>query len=297
MTNPFLDPNRVRAALNGLGLRPSKEFGQNFLIDQEALHAVVDAADLQPDDTVIEVGPGLGVLTHELVAHAGRVIAIEVEARFASRLEDAFRTPKLQIVRQDVLRVAPGELVGTTPYKLVANLPYQITSGILRHFLEAAAPPMLTVVMVQWEVAQRIVARPPDMSVLAHSVQIYAEPEIIARVPAASFFPAPKVDSAVLRLRRRARLAVDVDDVNGLFRVIKAGFLQARKKLGNALPHGLAGFGMRIEKGEALAVLDDADIDPNRRAETLTLREWARIYQALQERQANLATQAEAPSS
>ncbi|MFL5806913.1 MAG: ribosomal RNA small subunit methyltransferase A [Roseiflexaceae bacterium] len=160
-------------------------------------------------------------------------------------------------------------------------MPYAITSAALRHFLEAGHKPSLMVVLVQWEVAQRITARPGDLSVLAHSVQIYAEPEIVERVPAGSFFPEPAVDSAVLRLRVRPRPAVEVDDVNKLLRVIKAGFLHARKKLSNALPSGLASIGTRVEKEQVIAALEGAGVDPGRRAETLTLEEWANVYQRL----------------
>jgi 16S rRNA (adenine1518-N6/adenine1519-N6)-dimethyltransferase len=139
------------------------------------------------------------------------------------------------------------------------------------------------VVMVQWEVAKRIVATPPDMSMLAHSVQLYAQPEIIARVPASSFLPSPKVASAVLRLRRHAALPVAVDDVHAFFRTIKAGFLQARKQLGNALPTGLSGMGVKRPKEQVVDVLRAAGIDPMRRAETLTLDEWARVHNLLQQ--------------
>lgn len=282
MNNPYITPGRVRAALNALDLRPSKELGQNFLIDPGALDQIVTAAEIVPDDIVIEVGPGLGVLTHELVRRSGRVIAIELDRRLAARLGEEFHyAPNLEIVNNDVVKVDPGALVGDQPYKVVANLPYQITSAIIRHFLEISPPPHLLVIMVQLEVAQRIVARPPDMSVLAHSVQFYAEPEIVARVPAASFLPAPRVDSAILRLRRRAQPAVQVDDVNAFFRTIKAGFLQARKKLSNALPTGLAGMNIRIDKDQAIAILRDSGVDPDRRAETLTINEWAEIHRRL----------------
>jgi 16S rRNA (adenine1518-N6/adenine1519-N6)-dimethyltransferase len=287
MNNPYILPGRVRAALNSLDLRPSRELGQNFLVDPGALQQIVEAAMLAADDTVVEVGPGLGVLTYELVQRAGRVIAIELDKRLAARLSSEFaQATNLRVIQADVMRV---DLVaaldaGTSPaYKVVANLPYQITSAIIRHFLEAAAAPELLVIMVQWEVAQRIVARPPEMSVLAHSVQFYAEPEIVTRVPAASFMPAPKVDSAVLRLRRRSRPAVQVDDVDALFRTIKAGFLQARKKLSNALPAGLASMGVKIEKDAALRLLESAGVEPHRRAETLTLDEWARVHAVLQQ--------------
>jgi len=280
--NPYLDPGRVRAALTALGIRPSRELGQNFLIDGEALGEIVRAAELTSSNTVVEVGPGLGVLTYELVREAGRVVAIEFDRRMAMRLKDELGATNLDVVEGDVLRVAPETLFDVgTPYKVVANLPYQITSAILRHFLEARQAPDLMVVMVQWEVAERIVALPPDMSVLAHSVQIYAEPEIVTRVPAASFIPPPQVDSAVLRLRRRDALLVDVGDVNALFRVVKAGFLHARKKLGNSLPNGLAAMGIGVGKERAIAALERCGVDPSRRAETLTLAEWAAVYREL----------------
>jgi 16S rRNA (adenine1518-N6/adenine1519-N6)-dimethyltransferase len=283
MSNPYLDPTRIRAALNAIDVRPSRDRGQNFLIDAAALQAVVDAAELTPDDMVIEVGPGLGVLTYELVQRAGRVISIELDKRLATRLEAEFGgRSNLQIVQSDVLRTRPRDLLGgDVPYKVVANLPYQITSAVLRHFLEAEPAPQLMVVMVQWEVAQRVVAQPPDMSVLAHSVQFYAAPDIVARVPAAAFMPSPKIDSAVLRLRRHTQPPVAVDDADAFFKTIKAGFLQARKQLGNALPSGLRSMGRKRDKEDVLHALQTAGIDPMRRAETLTLQEWARVHAQL----------------
>jgi 16S rRNA (adenine1518-N6/adenine1519-N6)-dimethyltransferase len=304
--NPYLNPERVRAALRALDLRPSRSMGQNFLIDPEALATIVAAAELTSADTVIEVGPGLGVLTWELVRRAGHVYAVELDKRLAARLREEFADAPLTIVQADVLKVTPGDIqsaVGSSqpsalslqpsalslqpsalspqPYKLVANLPYAITAPVLRHFLEAAAPPALSVVLVQWEVAERITAQAGDLSVLAHSVQIYTEPEIVARVPARSFFPAPAVDSAILRMRRRPALAVPVDNVDNLFRVIKAGFLHTRKQLGNALPKGLAAMGFTTSREQAHAALAAAGVDPTRRAETLSLREWAALYEHL----------------
>ena len=303
MENPYITPTRVRAALRALDLRPTRGMGQNFLIDPDALGAIVGAAELTSDNTVIEVGPGLGVLTWELLNHAGHVVAVELDRRLADRLREEFIDhPKLTIVQGDILNLAPEQLLGDhrppttdhrsyanddspssavsrrSSYKVVANLPYAITSAALRHFLEAAHKPDLMVVLVQWEVAKRIAAGPGDLSVLAHSVQIYAEPEILARVPASSFWPAPAVDSAVLRLRMRPQPAVEVE-IRPLLRLIKAGFLQARKKLSNALPTGLAAMGVRIDKLHAVAALEAAGVDPNRRAETVTLEEWVRVYQ------------------
>lgn len=308
MENPYITPTRVRAALRALELRPTRGMGQNFLIDSDALGAIIGAAELTPNSTVIEVGPGLGVLTWELLNHAGHVIAVELDRRLAARLAEEFPDhPKLTIIQSDILNITPEEILATenwglgagsatevsasqppTPnsqlpaYNVVANLPYAITSAALRHFLEAAHKPELMVVLVQWEVAERIAARPGDLSVLAHSVQIYAEPEILARVPASSFWPAPAVDSAVLRLRMRPRPAVDVA-ITPLLRLIKAGFLQARKKLSNALPTGLTAMGQRIDKQHAIAALEAAGVDPNRRAETLTLEEWVRVYQQIRD--------------
>lgn len=306
MNNPYLDPLRVRAALRSLDIRPSRGMGQNFLTDQNALDAIVEAAELSAADLVVEVGPGLGVLTWELTRRAGLTLAVELDKRLVARLQTEFAAAPLRIVQSDVLRLStaailqaasqemaqPTERVESKglaprdlrpgPYKLVSNLPYAITAPVLRHFLEGAPPPELSVVLVQWEVAQRITARPGDLSVLAHSVQLYAEPEIVARVPAASFWPVPAVDSAVLRMRRRPQLAVAVDDLRKLFRVIKAGFLQTRKQLGNSLPGGLAALGLKISRETALAALEAAGVDPQRRAETLTLEEWAGVYRNLE---------------
>jgi 16S rRNA (adenine1518-N6/adenine1519-N6)-dimethyltransferase len=313
MENPYITSTRVRAALRALDLHPRRGMGQNFLIDPDALGAIVAAAELTPDNIVIEVGPGLGVLTWELLQRAGQVIAVELDRRLVDRLHEEFANhPKLAILQGDILNLPPEQILaagdwglGTgsitdnpqalilnsqylvpstqlPPYKVVANLPYAITSAALRHFLEAAHKPELMVVLVQWEVAERIAARPGDLSVLAHSVQIYAKPEVLARVPAGSFHPAPAVDSAVLRLRMRPRPAVDVP-ITPLLRLIKAGFLQARKKLSNALPTGLASLGERIDKQHAIAALEAAGIDPNRRAETVTLEEWVRVYRQLRD--------------
>jgi 16S rRNA (adenine1518-N6/adenine1519-N6)-dimethyltransferase len=271
--------------------------GQNFLIDAGALDTIVDAGELTRDDTVVEVGPGLGVLTWELLNRAGKVVVVELDRRLADRLHQEFaEQPHLTIVQGDILNLLPEQLLAVGDrglgdesaipiahplrYKVVANLPYAITSAALRHFLEAVHKPSLIVVLVQWEVAERIVARPGDLSVLAHSVQIYAEPEIVARVPASSFVPAPAVDSAVLRLRVRRQPAVSVE-IDALMRLIKAGFLQARKKLSNALPTGLAAMGIRIDKQRAVDALIAAGVDPNRRAEMLALAEWERVYRML----------------
>lgn len=283
-TNPLTDPARVKAALNSLGLRPTKGMGQNFLIDTEPLKLALIAAEVGPDDVVVEIGPGLGVLTWELLRAAGQVICVELDKRLAARLRTEFVTDRLTLVENDVLNVAPSAMLQaanlppTTAYKLVANIPYAITSPLLRHFLEGDAPPVVMVVLMQWEVAQRITAKPGSLSILAHSVQLYASAEIVARVPAASFLPPPAVDSALVLMRRHPEPAVATPpDV--LFKVIRAGFMQGRKKLSNSLTSGMAGQG--YPKDQVMAAMKQAGVDPNWRAEVLTLPQWAGIAAAL----------------
>jgi 16S rRNA (adenine1518-N6/adenine1519-N6)-dimethyltransferase len=239
---------------------------------------------------VIEVGPGLGVLTWELVQRAGHVITVELDKRLAARLTDEFaHATNLTIVQNDILRMPPETLlaqagVAQQPYRIVANLPYAITSPALRHFLEADHKPEVMVVLVQWEVGLRIAAKAGDLSMLAHAIQMYAEPEVIARVGSASFYPPPAVDSAILRLRIRPHPAIAAAEIEPVMRVIKASFLHARKTLSNALPSGLAAMGNPTTREQAVAALQQAGVDPQRRAETVTLEEWAQVYRALGER-------------
>ena len=282
MTNPMLNPQHVREALRALQLRPTRGMGQNFLIDGEALRTIVETAELTPVARVVEVGPGLGVLTWELVRRAGQVIAIELDQRLAQRLSRLYAdTPQLTIVQQDVLRTDIAEITQRQPYQVVANLPYAITSAVLRHFLECANPPTSMVVLVQREVAQRICGTPGDMSVLAHGIQIRAEPELVAIVPPDSFMPAPEVHSAVLKLTLRPQPLIDPATEARVFRVLKAGFLHARKQLGNSLAGGLAAHGIHLERSAAQAALQKAGVDPTRRAESLSLAEWVQVADAL----------------
>ncbi len=284
--NPYLALARIKAGLHALDIRPSRGMGQNFLIDADVLHAIVDAAELDQEHTVVEVGPGFGVLTWELIQVAGQVISVELDKRLVERLHEEFiNTSHLRIVQSDILRIAPEELFtgsGAPAYRVVANLPYAITSPVLRHFLEAAHPPEVLVVLVQWEVAQRIAAKAGDLSMLAHALQIYAEPEIVLRVGPQSFYPAPAVDSAVLRLRVRPQPLVEREHIEPLLRVVKAGFLHARKTLANALPNGLAAMGRPASREMIVAVMDAAGVDSQRRAESLTLAEWQRVYTELE---------------
>jgi 16S rRNA (adenine1518-N6/adenine1519-N6)-dimethyltransferase len=282
MTNPMLNPQHVRETLRNLDVRPTRGMGQNFLIDRDALQTIVSAAHLTQSSVVVEVGPGLGVLTWELVQVAGSVTAIELDTRLANRLARVYaESSNLTLVNQDVLQTDIAALTQHKPYQVVANLPYAITSPVLRHFLESANPPTSMVVLVQREVAQRICAQPGDMSVLAHGIQVRAIPELIAVVPPESFLPAPEVYSAVMRLTLRDKPLIEPEREARVFRILKAGFLHARKQLGNSLSGGLAAHGIKIERSDAQAALVAAGIDPARRAETLSFAEWIVVTEKL----------------
>lgn len=264
---------RLGEVLRRHGLRLKKGLGQNFLADPVHLDRIVAAAELTPDDVALEIGPGVGTLTVRLARRAGRVVAVELDAAFLPVLDEMLAgQSNVSVVQGDILQLDPAALVNGEPYKVVANLPYYITSAAIRHLLTAAQPPALVVLTIQREVAQRIVARPPDMSLLAVSVQYYARPELVARIPAGAFYPSPKVDSAIIRLRRWETPPVDAPSDDVFFEVARAGFGQRRKQLRNSLGSGLSIGGDAAER-----LLAAGGVDPTRRAETLTLAEWAAI--------------------
>ena len=278
---------RTKAMLRRLDLRARKSLGQHFLVDREVLEKVASAAELTTSDIVIEVGPGLGVLTRELAKRAGLVIAVELDDRLAAILkQDLAAAKNVSVINEDILRIDPAALIKKQKlnlpdlkdkpdsYKVVANLPYYITSAVLRYFLEASLKPRLMVVMLQKEVAEVIVAEPGKMSLLSVSVQFYGKPEIISYVPAESFYPAPEVDSAILRIDVYLRPPIAVDDIDDFFGLVRAGFCAPRKQLVNTLAQGLG-----LSKPEALSLLDRADIIYKRRAETLSIEEWQRLWQ------------------
>jgi 16S rRNA (adenine1518-N6/adenine1519-N6)-dimethyltransferase len=269
----------VQRLLRDYGLRPRQRLGQRFLADEGVLERIVAAAEIVPADTVLEVGPGLGTLTRALAKRAGRVIAVELDDHLVAilhqRLSDC---PNVTIVQGDILQLAPAELVGPhTPYLVVANLPYYITSPVLRHFLEATRPPERLVLMLQKEVAQRLLATPGQMSLLAVSVQFYARPRLVGYAPASAFYPRPQVDSAIVRLDIYDQPPVPVDDVPRFFRVVAAGFSQPRKQLKNALAHALG-----LPLATVVEALTAAEIAPQQRAESLSLSDWARLAPRLQ---------------
>jgi len=268
----------AKSQLHRLGTRAKKGLGQHFLVDRGVLEKIISAAELEPSDTVIEVGPGLGVLTGELVKKAANVIAIEADSKLASSLQKTFsKIPQLTVLNADVLEIDPGEIFAKErqSYKVVANLPYYIAAPILRHFLEASLKPSLMVVMVQKEVGQSIVAAPGDMSILGISVQLYGKPTIVDYVPAQSFYPQPKVDSAIVRIDVYPKPAVEVRDIAGFFEIVKAGFSAPRKQIRNSLALGL-----QVTSAEVVELLGQAGIEPQRRPETLSLEEWAKLHRA-----------------
>ena len=259
--------------------RPRKSLGQHFLKDRSVPPRIAIAAAIEPDDVVVEVGPGLGVLTEELARRLdperGRLVAVELDDDLLPVLRQRFAgMPHVSFVHADVLDVPPQELSQGRPYKLVANLPYYITSAILRHFLETEHKPRSLTVMVQKEVADRMVAKPPEMSLLAVSVQFYGRPKIMFKVPPGAFNPPPKVDSAVVRIDVYGvgESPIQVSSEAAFFRLAQAGFGQRRKQLANTLTSGLG-----LPKSDVIETLQKASIEPTRRAETLTLGEWARL--------------------
>jgi 16S rRNA (adenine1518-N6/adenine1519-N6)-dimethyltransferase len=277
MSHSPLTPLNVPALLRRFNLHPRKSLGQNFLIDETALGKVVAAGQVKPGDTVLEIGPGLGSLTRHLAAAAQRVVAVEVDAALLPVLELTLQGfSNVELIHSDILRLDLVRSAGLQPgYKVVANIPYYITSAVIRHLLEAPVRPDCIVLTIQREVAERIVAEPGDMSLLAVSVQFYSTPRVAARLPAGAFYPRPDVDSAVVRLDVHPEPIVPVSDTDLFFRVARAGFSQKRKQLRNSLSGGL-----RLENSQVDALLAQAGIAPQRRAETLSLDEWARLTNA-----------------
>lgn len=264
-----LAPLNVPALLRAHGLAPKKSLGQNFLIDPTALEKIVQAAGIG-SSAVLEVGPGLGSLTRVLAQAAGRVVAVELDNALIPVLEDVLGgMPNVEIVHGDILELDPARLMGPGEYAVVANIPYYITSALIRHLLEAEVKPSRLVLTVQREVAERIVAGPGEMSLLALGVQVYGQPKIVARIPAGAFYPPPNVDSGVVRVDLYAEPAIPPGQIETFFRLAKAGFGQKRKTLRNSLSAGIS-----WPATQTAALLESAGIDPQRRAETLSMDEW-----------------------
>jgi 16S rRNA (adenine1518-N6/adenine1519-N6)-dimethyltransferase len=265
-------PGQLRRLLGTERLRPRKSLSQNFLTDAAALDAIVAAAELQPGDRVVEIGPGLGVLTRRLLAAGTSVLAVELDPRLAEYLRrELYGVEGFELIEADALDLHPREMFPGEPFKVVANIPYHITSPLLHAFLDGERPPRLMVVLVQLEVAERVAAPPGQMSYLSVFVQNVASAEVVARVPAGSFEPAPAVDSAILRLRARADPAVGPGPEREPFhRIVQAGFRQRRKQIHNGLGRELPLVPEALE-----SALELCGVTRDRRPQTLSVDEWA----------------------
>ena len=253
---------------------PNKSLGQHWLRDREVLAHIADCAKLTPDDTVLEIGPGLGTLTSELLRRAKNVLAVEFDGELARKLPAQFPGKNLEVVNQDILKFNLSQLpIG---YKVVANVPYYITSKIVQLLMTAKNKPATVVLLVQKEVAERLAAQPGDMSILAISAQIYAEVSLGAVVPARLFTPPPKVDRRVVILKMRPQPLLNGVDEADFFRTVKAGFSAKRKKLRSSLAGGLS-----LDKNTVERLLAKAEISPDARAETLGLDDWMRLTKVL----------------
>ena len=268
--------------LRQFGFKPKKSLGQHFLVDEAVLECILSAAELSPGEIVVEVGPGLGILTEGLAKHGARVVAVELDAKLVALLKKRLAGfPDVKIVHADILKVTPGQLLQDNlpasdfvrGYKVIANIPYYITSPVLTHFLEAQPRPSKMVVMVQKEVGEAIAAAPGKMRLLSVKAQYYSKPAIVSYVRAASFYPPPKVDSVVLRLDVYSESPIEVSDVAGFFDIVMHGFRSPRKQLRNSLAHSL-----EMPPSQVASLLDKAGIEAKRRAETLSLEEWRELW-------------------
>ena len=286
MSSNLTSRKAIKALLNRYLVYPSKGLGQNFLIDKSVLKKIIKAAELTKKDVILEIGPGIGNLTRELAHKAKRIIAVEKDPKLARILKETLKEFKnIQIIQGDILKIQDTRYKIQDTYKIVANLPFYIAAPVIRKFLQLNNQPRVLVLMVQKEVAQRICAspakifasqklgraRPPKMNLLAISVQFYAKPEIISYVSKKSFWPEPKVDSAIIKISKiknqKSKIATDI-----FFKVVKAGFSQPRQMLINNLAKKL-----EIEKEKIKEVLKKNKISPSQRAETLAIKDWVQI--------------------
>ncbi len=273
MPSQIPPPLNTTALLREHGLRPSKKLGQNFLQDPAILEKIVQIAEVNESDTVLEIGPGLGSLTRHLAASAKEVVAVEIDKKIIPALEASLSGyTKTKIINGDILDISPADIINAPEYLVVANIPYYITSAILRHLLENHPRPRRMVLTIQKEVAQRICAKEGKSSLLALSVQVYGYPEIAANIPAGAFYPPPKVDSAIIDIALYKEPRIPATLLDDFFKLAKAGFGQKRKTLRNSLSAGL-----RISTSQSEALLANSEIDPRRRAETLSLDEWGQL--------------------
>ncbi len=285
----------IKNICNKSGIIPARSKGQNFLIDEDVYNRIIDNAGINKDDTVLEAGPGLGILTEKLAQKVKKVVAVELDDKLANFLNIKFANYKnVEIINGDILdlrikiydlrakdnngeylenKILNSSFVNLEScYNIVANLPYNITSVFLKNFLTSNPPQSMTL-MLQKEVAERIIAQPPEMSILSFSVQYYADPKILFYVSRDKFWPQPEVDSAVVRIDLKPDLVRDVDKEKDLFRLVKVGFSSRRKMLKNNLMSGY-----KISQEIAKNRLKKAGIDEKARAQELSLAEWEKLF-------------------
>ena len=281
MDKPIIaSPQVTQHILNRFKLRADKKLGQNFLIDENVVRQIVEAAELSEADTVLEVGPGIGTLTQGLAESKAKVVAVELDTRLLPVLATTLEGyDNVRVVHGDILKVNIMEEVGAPEFKVCANLPYYITTPIIFALLEKRLPMERLVAMVQKEVAERMAAQPggKDYGALSVAIQYYTEPEIAFIVPPTSFIPAPAVDSAVIVCKRRSKPPVEVCDEALFFRVVKAAFSLRRKMLSNSLKN------MGIKSEQVAKWLELACVDGKRRAETLSLEDFAKLTNSFNE--------------
>jgi 16S rRNA (adenine1518-N6/adenine1519-N6)-dimethyltransferase len=258
------------------GLEPKKSLGQNFLFDEQILTRIVAAAEVTAVDHVLEIGPGLGSLTEILAETAASVTAVELDSRYLPILQNQLaHLDNIRLVHGDILEQNPADWF-EGPYKVVANVPYYITGAILRHLLSSSPRPSMMVLTVQKEVAERVTAVPPNMSLLAVSVQYYGQAQIVDTIKAGAFWPRPDVDSAVIRIDLGDETQINTDDAEKFFRIAKIGFSQKRKQLQKNLRQ------LGLNQAQVADLLAQVGVDGRRRAETLTIAEWQQITTAFQ---------------
>ena len=267
---------QLQTVLEAKGLWAKKSLGQNFLVDEQALERIVDAADLYEGDEVVEVGPGTGLLTEQLTQKVKKVTAVELDADMVDILQRQFAlSDNFTVLHQDILKTRVED-IASEHYKVVANIPYYITSPVIRHFLQASIRPKLMVLLVQKEVALKMCGA-DGKSYITMETAVYAHAEYIATVPAASFYPAPKVDSAILKLTVFHEPKVPADKLKDLLRIIQFGYSQKRKKLANSL-----GAGLHKEPAEVRDMIEKAGIPPDVRAEDLEIENWISLMEVLE---------------
>lgn len=270
MDSPLnLEPLKISNLLREFDLFPKKGLGQNFLSDPNILEKIVETAEVTQNTTVLEIGPGLGSLTRYLAARAKKVVAVELDEHLIPVLRYVLEPwDNVTIIHGDILDLNMADIMKSESYQVVANIPYYITSALIRHLLESPNPPQQIVLTIQKEVAERICAR-NRLSLLALSIQVYGTPSMVLNIPSGAFYPPPKVDSKVIRIDLFKEPLIERNKLDLFFRLAKAGFSQKRKTLSNSVSSGLS-----WTKDDTNKLLMKADIDPQRRAETLTIDEW-----------------------